>query len=412
MNEEKMIELVAKKEYYSVTDLRYNKKLGIMMSGEQFTEFLDFKDRLVSELPKLMNPLPLRSFNSKHIFYANNLHMLSVYNEYLRIIVADLMTKQSLLFNRNIEDLIFSRFFSEIEGSLNIENVPTTRKRIAELHRKANPTDKNDVIIKNMIAAVEYIAKEKPEFNKENLRKLYSILSKDSLDAELCLKEGEYYRHDEVFIDSFEGAPPKLIDECMESLFSFANDPECIKKHSILLPYICHYYILYVHPYFDFNGRTARMVSFWLSYINDIAGAPLFMSEAINESKGDYYRALTNTRITNNDLTYFLIYILETSIKYSFIYKNLEEIKEELLKSGDTLTSTEWGYVKKILIHNPDSYFNHKMFSAYIHSKITKQGAIKILDNLTSYNILSKSKNRKNEIIYKFNQELITYRYN
>ncbi|MBP3583669.1 MAG: hypothetical protein J6K44_06460, partial [Clostridia bacterium] len=182
--------------------------------------------------------------------------------------------------------------------------------------------------------------------------------------------------------------------------------------HSILLPYICHYYILYVHPYFDFNGRTARMVSFWLSYINDIAGAPLFMSEAINESKGDYYRALTNTRITNNDLTYFLIYILETSIKYSFIYKNLEEIKEELLKSGDTLTSTEWGYVKKILIHNPDSYFNHKMFSAYIHSKITKQGAIKILDNLTSYNILSKSKNRKNEIIYKFNQELITYRYN
>ena len=52
------------------------------------------------------------------------------------------------------------------------------------------------------------------------------------------------------------------------------------------------------------------------------------MSEAINESKHDYYRAITDTRNTNNDLTYFLGYILETSVKYSFVYKNLEEMKK------------------------------------------------------------------------------------
>ena len=136
------------------------------------------------------------------------------------------------------------------------------------------------------------------------------------------------------------------------------------------------------------------------------------MSEAINENKGDYYRAITNTRNTNNDLTYFLLYIVETSIKYSLVYKNLEEIKNELSKTGDTLTSTEWGYVKKILIHNSENFFNYKMFTEYINSKITKQGALKILDNLTEYEILTKSKNKKNEVIYKFNPDKITYKLN
>ena len=154
------------------------------------------------------------------------------------------------------------------------------------------------------------------------------------------------------------------------------------------------------------------MISFWLSLINDIASAPLFMSEAINENKGDYYRAITNTRNTNNDLTYFLGYILETSIKYSFVYKNLEEIKGELSKTGDALTSTELGYVKKILIHNSENYFNYKMFLEYIHSKMTKQGAMKILDNLTSYTILQKSKNKKGEAIFKVNPDFITYKFN
>ena len=169
--------------------------------------------------------------------------------------------------------------------------------------------------------------------------------------------------------------------------------------------------MLYIHPYFDFNGRPARMVSFWLNYINNISIAPYFMSEAINDSKSDYYRAIVNTRETRNDLTYFLGYILETSIKYSFVYKNLEEIKNELLKTGESLSSAEWVYVKKIIIHNPENFFNYKMFLDYIGSNMTKQGALKVLNKLVNYGILDKSKNKKNETIFKMNQSIITYKY-
>lgn len=153
------------------------------------------------------------------------------------------------------------------------------------------------------------------------------------------------------------------------------------------------------------------MVSFWLNLIYEITAAPMFISEAINDNKKDYYRAIINTRLTHNDLTYFLGYILETATKYSLLYKNLESIKDQLSKKGDTLTSTEMGYLKKIIVHNPEGYFNYKAFLEYIQGSMTKAGALKALNGLTDYGLLEKSINKKKEAIYKVNQEMITYKY-
>ena len=43
---------------------------------------------------------------------------------------------------------------------------------------------------------------------------------------------------------------------------------------------------------------------------------------------------------------------------------------------------------------------------------MTKQGALKILDVLASYNILQKSKNKRGEAIFKMNPDFITYKIN
>lgn len=403
--------LIMGEHYYSVNDLRYNQKIGVMYSKDDFNKFLAIKEHLIAEGDSHVKIVPLKTFNSKFCFYIDAEYLLKTKAEYLSFFVSDYQLNQISLFDRNIEDMITSRLFSEIEGTLNIENIPTTHKRIAEVSKNQNLTEKNDIIVRNMLEAIRFIVNEKPTFNKDNLRKLYNILSKDCLAEELQIKDDAFYRDDQVYIGAFEGAPVELVDECMDSLFAFANDPKNKKVHDFLLPYICHYYILYVHPYFDYNGRTARMVSFWLNYINDVTCAPYFMSEAINESKNDYYRAITDTRNTNNDLTYFLGYILETSIKYGLVYKNLEEMKKMLSKTGDSLTSTEWVYVKKILVHNPEDFFNYKMFLKYINATMTRQGALKILNNLNSYEILEKTTNKKGDTIFRFNQEFITYKY-
>ena len=411
MDTKEMGKLIFGEKYYSINDLRYNQKVGIMFSKDEFQQFLKTKEQLVDENFKLMKKLPLKTFNSKHCFYVKGQYLLGEENEYLRLLESDYKLNQSWLFDRNSEDMFISRLFSEVEGTLNIENVPTTHRQIVEINKSENLTEQNDIIVKNMIKAIRFITEEKPVFNKDNLRRLYTILSDGCLPNELKIKEGAYYRDDKVQVGNFDGADWQIVDECMDSLFAFANDPEQLKEHDEYLPYICHYYILYIHPYFDYNGRTARMVSFWLNYINKIPIAPFFMSEAINESKHDYYRAITDTRNSNNDLTYFLGYILETSIKYSFVYKNLEEIRKRLSKTGDTLTTAEWVHVKKILVHNSEDYFNYKMFLTYISTNMTRQGALKILNNLHKYEILEKATNKKGDTIFKLNQEFITYKY-
>lgn len=411
MDKSKVSDIIFGDKYYNIEDLRYNQKIGIKFSKDQFQEFLQLKDSLIDENYKYIKKLPLKTFNSKHCFYVNGKYLLSLYNEYLQVFISDYKLNQSSVFERNTTDILISRLFSEIEGTLKIENIPTTQTLIAEIHKKETVTEKNDIIVKNMLNAITYIIEEKPSFTKDNLLKLYNILSKNALSEDKQLKDGAYYRHDKVYIGGFEGADATLLDECMDSLFQFANDEKLIKELNCLLPFICHYYILYIHPYFDYNGRTARMVSFWLNYIYDIRSAPYFMSEAINETKNDYYKAITNARLTNNDLTYFLGYILETSIKYSFVYKNLEEMKNTLLKTGDNLSNSEWVYLKKILVHNQDSYFNYKKFLEYIHTKMSKQGALKILNNLVNYDLLECIKNKRNESMYRVNEKHIIYKY-
>ena len=412
MEKAELYELVFGENYYGVEDLRYNQKFGFLFSQSELEQFLDEKDNLIAAGEEHIECLPLKTFNSRYCFYVEGVYLLKKHKEYLSTLIEDYDLYHKPLFHRNAEDMIMSRVFSETEGSVNLENVGTTHKRIKEIYQKKELTDRNDVIIHNMLSAMRFIAKEKPAFNKENLFKLYGMLSRGCLDEEDRLKEGAYYRDDSVYVGEFQGAPASEIEACMDSLFAFVNDPANVKKYDIFLPHICHYYILYVHPYFDYNGRTARMVSFWLNLLFEIKGAPLFMSEAINDHKKEYYRAIVNTRLARNDLTYFIGYILQTATQYSLLYKNLENIRERLSRSGDALTSAEMMYLKKILVHALEGYFHHKEFLEFIRpNTMTKAGALKVLNSLEGYGILEKRLNKKREAVFRVRQDAVTYRY-
>ena len=73
-----------------------------------------------------------------------------------------------------------------------------------------------------MARGIEFVIK-RPEFDDENLFRLYSILSEGQLDKDSQLREGEHYRYDEVEVDLYKGAPSKMIASCLNSLFSYAN---------------------------------------------------------------------------------------------------------------------------------------------------------------------------------------------
>ena len=71
MDKHEMINLIFGEKYYSINDLRYNQKVGIMFSKDEFQQFLKTKEQLFDENFELIKKLPLKTFNSKHCFYVN-----------------------------------------------------------------------------------------------------------------------------------------------------------------------------------------------------------------------------------------------------------------------------------------------------------------------------------------------------
>ena len=80
MNIERVKYLIIGSNYYSVSDLRYNKKIGIMLSKSEFEEFLKIKDNLAEENFELIQKLPLKTFNSKFCFFVKGNYLLSILN--------------------------------------------------------------------------------------------------------------------------------------------------------------------------------------------------------------------------------------------------------------------------------------------------------------------------------------------
>ena len=160
----------------------------------------------------------------------------------------------------------------------------------------------------------------------------------------------------------------------------------------------------------DFNGRTARMTSLWISMLmgkEEIL--PMYISEAINDDKNNYYKAINNSRFSHNDLTYFLTYLIKLANSYYLVYKNIVSIKEELALIGESITLTETYYLKRIIVNSKKGWFNYKGFINFCNLDISKQGALKILNNLLKLNLLKSKINSKNEKIFILNEDVLKY---
>ena len=394
-------------KYYTSRELMYNTKIGILLKPFEYSNFLLEKEAMLSsKLPGFKTNL--KSFNSECIYYYFPQELSSLVNDYLNIIEEDIDSNPGSLFTRNSDDMTLSRIYSEVEGTLNVESVPTTRKVVSELATdKRMPKNHNEQIIKNMIDGIKFVQKS-PDFNENNLFTLYNILSNGCLDEDDKLLEGNLYRHDGVEVGGYNGCPHSQIKSCMDSLFEYVKSELSKRSPVLLLPHIVHYYILYIHPYFDYNGRTARMVSYWIYILTKSKALPPIVSEAINQSKGEYYNSISESRNANNDITYFLIYIFKVSIKHYLSYKNIEIIDQKMKNNSIVLTSLEKHYFKKILLAN-NGKFTHNDFTKWVDINMSKQGSLKILNIFCGYGLLKSEMSKSNKKLFEVNKEMVTY---
>lgn len=386
-------------KYYTNTDLRMNKNYNFMLSSNELSEFIRFKEECNS-IDKIETSL--LSWNSNKIFLYKSKELLSKINDYFEFF------KDVNTYDDVNPEVYLGIICSELEGTLKIEGVNTTRKQIEQIIKTNKPQSQNDKIIINMVNGLNYINNTK-EFNKDSLKELYNILSNGCLDKKDEIGNN-YYRNDMVYISNYEGCPVDKIEKCMDTFFDFINNNLDNKDPIIklLLPFIAHYYIIYVHPYFDFNGRTARMVQIWIFMLTNNSTS-LFLSEAINDNKNYYYKAIENTRNSRNDLTYFITYLFDLINTYSIVSKNIDEIKNEIEKEGESISANELHYLKRIIINKNVKWFNYKKFIEFEGLDITKQGALKILNKFEKRGFLLSKINSKNEKIFILDESILKY---
>ena len=270
-------------------------------------------------------------------------------------------------------------FNQEIKANNTVEgyndSVSFIKKVIENASEEQNTEKRNRII--NLYNGYQYILKGQ-DITEENVLKLYKILSKDLLEEYDLSHMGEKYRKAPVYIlkggrldDSMdEGIPYEKIEEYMDSYFEFINTFKVDNSQTdeFIKSQIMHFYFVYIHPFFDINGRSSRTIAMWYLLNKEVYPYIIF-NRGINFDSN--YDRVIGTSKTRLDITEFLKYML-ISVK-----KELE--KEYIIHNLDSQSERQWHTID----YQALNYF------------LALNGEKTVLDYATTYNRLNTKKNIK-----------------
>ncbi|TXF88309.1 Fic family protein [Neolewinella aurantiaca] len=108
--------------------------------------------------------------------------------------------------------------------------------------------------------------------------------------------------------------PPQSFDEIsslMAELEKLINDDNFRTYDPLVKMAIIHYQFETIHPFYDGNGRTGRIINILYLIISGLLDFPtLYLSSFIIRNKADYYRLLQEVR-TNSNWEEWLLYMID-----------------------------------------------------------------------------------------------------
>lgn len=252
------------------------------------------------------------------------LDALSRYNEFFHEI--DMNLGGSLLgLARDLDEREKRQFITrgvmeEAIASSQMEGANTTRKVAKQMLREGRkPRNKSEQMIVNNYQMMLYIEKElkSSKLSLDTIKDLHVMLTKNTLD--LSKDEGRLRSdRDEIVVQNaadgtiYHAAPQeKFTRQELERLVAYANDDlnDAGFIHPVFKAIFLHFWIGYLHPFVDGNGRLARALFYWYLLKNDYWGFTyLPLSKVIKNSPVQYGMAYVYSEQDDNDLTYFLDY--------------------------------------------------------------------------------------------------------
>lgn len=276
--------------------------------------------------------------------------------------LAELKGIVSSIPNENI--LINTLGLQEAKDSSAIENIITTHDDIfkAELNldgfKSLNAKEVQNyisalkkgfgLIKKNKILTNNDIIEIQSELEKNNagFRKVPGTALKNATTGEIAYTPPQEY---------------DTILDLMRNLEQYINDETMSEFDTLVKMAIIHFQFESIHPFYDGNGRTGRIINVLYLVMNDLLNLPvLYLSRYIIEHKADYYRLLQEVRETDN-WENWILYMLDS----------IEQISKETIVLIGKIRDLIFEY--KNLLRN-----NYKFYSQDLLNNLFKHPYTKI----------------------------------
>ncbi len=210
-----------------------------------------------------------------------------------------------------------ARATTAIEGNtLTEEEIRSLREGTTELPESREYLRKE---VDNVIAALSTILKEVIDdrvvlITPDLIRRFHRMIG-EGIGGAFTAVPGKFRRKNVIVgpyrAPRFEEVPGlvKRLCEWLRSEFHYKRGQSF--NEAVVQAIVAHVYIAWIHPFSDGNGRTARLIEFFLfvrAGVPDIASHVL--SNHYNLTRSEYYRHIDQA-MRDNDLTRFLLYALQ-----------------------------------------------------------------------------------------------------
>lgn len=222
---------------------------------------------------------------------------------------------------------LISSLMEEAIASSQIEGASTTRRVAKDMLRTGRrPTNRAERMILNNYRTISELREQPDEpFSAGLIIQIQEWLTDGTLDDSDDV--GKLRDSDDILVhDNSTGTilhvppPASLIPAELERLCEWANQDGPEFEHPVLRACILHFWLAYLHPFADGNGRTARALFYFYLIKHGyrlLEFVPI--SRVILRRRGQYDRAYLYAEADEADMSYFLVFHLHA------IEKALEE---------------------------------------------------------------------------------------
>lgn len=298
--------------------------------------------------------------------------------------------------------LISSLTLQEAKDSSAVENIVTTQDDLYRAgldigYQYINAATKEVLFYREAIDKGFQMVRGKEFLTLNNIKTVQQILEQNS--AGFRTTPGTQLKRSDdgtvVYTPPQDGTD---IERYMSNLEQFINNQDMSQLDPLIKMAIIHHQFESIHPFYDGNGRTGRIINILYLVITGLLDLPiLYLSRYITRNKGEYYRLIQAVRDKNNNNA------AEWEAWILFMLKGVEVTATDTISLVKSIGEMMDEY-KRIIRPAFGGKYNHELLNSLFYHPYTKIGHIeanmqvsrqtasKYLDKIVKLGLLQKEK--------------------